>query len=146
MGGLEPENAELQVRTSLRNLNMEKADLFYLHAPDHETPIDKTLDAVQKLQSEGLFEHWGLSNYAAWQVVDIYHKCKARGIDPPAVYQGMYNATTRDVEPELFQALRYCGMAFYAYNPLAGERLPYRCHIALSGMSRHDVSLVVCIV
>jgi aflatoxin B1 aldehyde reductase len=41
----------------------------------------------------------------------------------PTVYQGMYNAITRDVERELFPALRRAGMRFYAYNPLAGGLL-----------------------
>ena len=120
--GLAPEQLEQQLRTSLSSLNISKADLFYLHAPDHSTPIDATLDAVQKLQKEGLFQRWGLSNYSAWQVVDIVHKCRTRGMPPPAVYQGMYNAVTRGVEAELLPALRYCGIAFYAYNPLAGKR------------------------
>lgn len=52
------------------------ADLFYLHAPDHETSLEETLRAVHELKSEGLFREWGLSNYAAWQAVDIWHICK----------------------------------------------------------------------
>lgn len=51
-------------------------DLFYLHAPDHDTPIEETLRAVHELRSDGLFREWGLSNYAAWQAVDIWHMCK----------------------------------------------------------------------
>ena len=42
------------------------------------------------------------------------------------VYQGMYNAVTRDVEPELLPCLRHLGMSFYAYNPLAGGLLTGR--------------------
>ena len=44
---------------------------------------------------EGKFKEFGLSNYAAWEVVDIYHICKARGWVLPTVYQGMYNPITR---------------------------------------------------
>jgi len=40
------------------------------------------------------------------QVVEIYHLCKAKGWVLPTVYQGMYNAITRDVEKELLVALR----------------------------------------
>ena len=54
------------------------------------------------LTSPGKFEELGLSNYAAWQVVDIYHICKTKGYVLPTVYQGMYNCITREVEPELF--------------------------------------------
>lgn len=55
---------------------LNSVDLFYLHAPDHETPIEETLRAVHELRSEGLFGEWGLSNYAAWETVDIWHICK----------------------------------------------------------------------
>lgn len=44
----------------------------------------------------------------------------------PSVYQGMYNALTRDVEHELFPCLRHYKIAFYAYNPLAGGILTKR--------------------
>lgn len=55
---------------------LSSVELFYLHAPDHNTPIEETLQAVHELGSEGLFRVWGLSNYAAWEVVDIWHICK----------------------------------------------------------------------
>lgn len=59
------------------NLNRRTSvDLFYLHAPDHDTPVEETLKAVHELRSEGLFLEWGLSNYASWQVVDIWHICR----------------------------------------------------------------------
>lgn len=51
-------------------------DLFYLHAPDHNTPIEDTLRAVHELRTEGLFRVWGVSNYTAWETVDIWHICK----------------------------------------------------------------------
>jgi aflatoxin B1 aldehyde reductase len=76
--------------------------------------------------SAGKFKRFALSNYAAWEVMEIYHICKQRGFVLPTVYQGMYNALTRDVERELFPCLRRLGMSFYAYNPLAGGLLTGR--------------------
>ena len=66
--------------------------------------------------AEGKFKEFGLSNYASWEVADIYHICKRNGWVLPTVYQGMYNAITRMVEGELFPALRHFGLRFYAYN------------------------------
>ncbi len=109
-----------QLETSLKRLGIDCADLFYLHQPDLTTPIGVTLEACAKLHERGLFHELGLSNYAAWQVADIHHICSRQGWPAPAVYQGMYNAITRDVERELFPCLRALGMRFYAYNPLAG--------------------------
>ena len=70
----------------------------------------------------------GLSNYPAWQVVDIWNKCEHYGCPRPTVYQGMYNALCRNVEPELFPAIRSLGMRFYAFNPLAGGMLTGKHH------------------
>lgn len=49
--------------------------------------------------------------------------CKKNGWIQPTVYQGMYSALTRTVEDELFPCLRYYGISFYAYSPLAGGLL-----------------------
>jgi aflatoxin B1 aldehyde reductase len=122
-GGLRPESIVMQVDTSLRRLKANHVDLLYLHAPDPKTQIEVTLETCQKLFKEGKFRELGLSNYAAWQVADIWHLCRQNGWILPSVYQGMYNAITRDVEPELFPAIRNFGIRFYAYNPLAGGLL-----------------------
>jgi len=120
MNGFAAEALTHQLKQSLQFLNTNKVTLFYLHAPDHNTPLLETLKTICKLKEENLFDEWGLSNYPAWQVVHIYHLCKQNHISPPTVYQGMYNCITRDVEKELFPALKLCGIRFNAYNPLAG--------------------------
>lgn len=66
---LRPAGLKTQLTTSLGRLKAEQVDLFYLHAPDHSTPIQETLACVQQLYTEGKFKRLGLSNYAAWQVV-----------------------------------------------------------------------------
>ncbi|CAN0295964.1 unnamed protein product, partial [Scytosiphon promiscuus] len=53
----------------------------------------------------------------------VLHGCRANSWQTPSVYQGMYNAMTREVERELLPALKRLGMRFYAYNPLAGGLL-----------------------
>jgi aflatoxin B1 aldehyde reductase len=125
-GNLGPENIARQLETSLRRLRTDSVDLLYLHAPDVKTPIEVTLEACGKLFKEGKFRALGLSNYASWQVADIWHLCGREGWVTPSVYQGMYNAITRDVEGELFPAIRNFGVRFYAYNPLAGGLLTGR--------------------
>ena len=63
---------------------------------------------VNELHAAGGFRELGLSNYMAWEVVHAHHLCTARGWCVPSVYQGMYNAITRCVEPELFPAVGGC--------------------------------------
>ncbi|KAI7817008.1 Aldo/keto reductase [Gamsiella multidivaricata] len=110
-------------RESLAALNGKKVDIFYLHAPDYTTPFEETIKAVDELYREGLFERFGLSNFAAWQVTLIHELCKQNGYVVPTVYQGMYNAFTRDVVRELLPCLKALNIAFYGFNPIAGGLL-----------------------
>ncbi|XP_023693086.1 aflatoxin B1 aldehyde reductase member 3 [Paramormyrops kingsleyae] len=120
---LKAESVRSQLDTSLQRLRTQCVDVFYLHAPDHENPVEDTLRACNQLHKEGRYKELGLSNYASWEVAEIYCICKNNSWVLPTVYQGMYNATTRQVETELFPCLRHYGIRFYAYNPLAGGLL-----------------------
>jgi len=120
---LSSESVLAQVDASLERLGIECIDLLYLHSPDIKTPIVETLDAIQKLHEAGKINEFGLSNYPAWKVVDIYYRCKDRGMVLPTVYQGCYNAITRSVEFEATPAFRELGIRSYHYNPLAGGLL-----------------------
>lgn len=122
-GKLDRETILMEFNESLSRMNRDKVDLLYFHFPDGKTPIDEALDTIAKLHEKGKIKEFGLSNYPAWQVVDIWHKCEAHGCPRPTVYQGMYNALCRNVEPELIPAIRSLGMRFYAFNPLAGGLL-----------------------
>lgn len=135
---LTPESIRSQLETSLKRLRTESVDIFYLHAPDHQTPVQDTLQACNKLHKEGKFRELGLSNYASWEVAEIYCICKHNNWVLPTVYQGMYNATTRQVETELLPCLRYFGIRFYAYNPLAGGLLTGKYHFEDKDGSQPD--------
>jgi aflatoxin B1 aldehyde reductase len=119
-GKLDREAVVAQLNETLQRLKIDHVDLLYLHFPDPNTPVETTLAACAELHSQGKFHHFGLSNFAAWQVIDIWHICKREGWPLPVVYQGLYNGLSRGVEDELIPALRRLGMRFYAYNPLAG--------------------------
>jgi len=58
--------------------------------------------------------------FTRWEVAEIVTLCRANGWIQPTVYQGIYNAIHRAVEPELFPCLRKFGISFYEYNPLGG--------------------------
>ncbi|KAI1378724.1 aldo/keto reductase [Hypoxylon crocopeplum] len=111
------------ITDSLQALKADKVDLWYLHTPDHNTPYEETLEAVNELYKAGLFKRFGVSNYAAWEVAQICELCERNGWKKPDVYQGCYHALQRSVEPELFPCLRHYGIAFYAFSPLAGGML-----------------------
>ncbi|KAF2723087.1 Aldo/keto reductase [Polychaeton citri CBS 116435] len=108
---------------SLKALQADKVDLWYLHAPDRNTPYEETLEAVDELYNAGYFKRFGISNYASWEVAQICELCKRHGWKKPDVYQGCYSALQRTVEAELFPCLRHYGIAFYEFSPLAGGML-----------------------
>jgi len=108
------------INDSFKALQSDKVDIFLLHAPDRTVPYEETCRVLDKFHKEGKFEQWGLSNFPAWEVAEIYTLCKERGLCVPTIYQGIYNAITRPIEPELIPCLRKFNMAFYAYNPLGG--------------------------
>lgn len=119
-GALDAESIKDQLLTSLKRLQRSSVETLYLHFPDPNTHLEETLQACNDLQQQGYFEKLGLSNYAAWEVVHIWHICDKNSWLLPSVYQGLYNGLSRNVENELIPALRELGMSFYAYNPLAG--------------------------
>ncbi|OSX56605.1 hypothetical protein POSPLADRAFT_1174997 [Postia placenta MAD-698-R-SB12] len=115
-----PEDLRKHLERSLKALNTDQLEMWYLHGPDRTTPIGLTLRAVNELYKEGKFKRFGISNYMAWEVAEIVQICRGNGYIQPTAYQGIYNAVHRKVEPELFPCLRKFGIAFYEFNPLGG--------------------------
>ncbi|KAJ5627739.1 Aldo/keto reductase [Penicillium lividum] len=91
-----------------------------LTAPDRSVPFTETLKTLDELHKEGKFKKLGLSNFASFEVAEIVMTCQANSWVRPTVYQGAYNAITRNLEPELIQACRRYGLDIVVYNPLAG--------------------------
>ncbi|EKG15313.1 Aldo/keto reductase [Macrophomina phaseolina MS6] len=108
------------INKSLSLLKTDKVDIYYLHAPDYDTPIEETVDTIQELHRQGKFERFGLSNFLPDDVRKVHAYAKSTGGVVPSVYQGNYNAFARSIENDLFPLLRELGFSFYAYSPLAG--------------------------
>lgn len=60
-------------------------DILYIHAPDHETPLEETLAAVDAVHKSGFFKRFGLSNYQAKDVEAVYNHAKEKGYVLPTV-------------------------------------------------------------
>ncbi|OAT00173.1 uncharacterized protein BDCG_16500 [Blastomyces dermatitidis ER-3] len=108
---------------SLKELQTDCVDIFYLHAADRSVPFAETLEAVNELHKERKFVQLGLSNYTAFEVAEIVTMCNERGWVRPTIYQAMYNTITRSIETELIPACRRYGIDVVIYNPLAGGLL-----------------------
>lgn len=122
LGQLSKENLERQLSTSLKNLNLDCVDIFYLHCPDYETPIKDTLQGVEDLFRREKFREFGISNFSKDQLEEVINICEEDGVILPKYYQGMYNILCRKVE-EIFPLLKDNKISFWGYNPLAGGLL-----------------------
>ncbi|KAI9001826.1 putative oxidoreductase [Hyaloraphidium curvatum] len=125
-GGLMPAEIEASFAESLKQLQLESVDLFYVHWPDRSVPVETWLKAFDALHKAGKFKEFGLSNFAAWEVVTVVETAERLGLVKPTVYQGVYNLIDRSAEDELFPCLKKYGIRFYAYSPLAGGLLSSR--------------------
>ncbi|KAJ4989200.1 aldehyde reductase [Stagonosporopsis vannaccii] len=105
---------------SLNRVQIKQFDILYLHAPDTTVPFEETLEGINEAYKQGLFKRFGVSNFSAEQVQQVYDIAKAKGYPLPQVYQGNYNPIARHSETQIFPTLRKLGIAFYAYSPLAG--------------------------
>ncbi|KAM0263748.1 hypothetical protein ACHAQJ_001063 [Trichoderma viride] len=105
---------------SLQKLGVDKVNIFYIHAPDLEEPLEGTLAGIDDLYRQGKFEKFGLSNFSVEEVRSVLKIVKEKGYVAPTVFQGNYNPVARKTETELFPLLRENGIAFYAYSAIAG--------------------------
>lgn len=111
------------VEASLRRLQTDYIDLYYVHQPDYDTPIDETLRAMDDLVHQGKVRYIGCSSFRAWQlckalwVSDRYNLTRFDAIQPP------YNLITRDIEYELLPLCTEEGIGVCVYNTLAGGLL-----------------------
>ena len=108
---------------SLRRLQTDYIDLYYIHHPDRNTPMEETLDTLDALVRSGKVRYVGFSNYSAWEACDLVWTAKERRLVPPVVAQNVYNLITRGLEPEFAPFVQKHQMGLVVYNPLAGGLL-----------------------
>jgi aryl-alcohol dehydrogenase-like predicted oxidoreductase len=111
---------------SLARLGVDAVDVFYLHAPDHGTPIEATLEGVAKLFSAGKIRELAFSNYASWEALELLLACDRAGVPRPRRAQVLYNLLIRQLDLEYTRFASRHGVASVAYNALAGGLLTGR--------------------
>ena len=104
---------------SLRRLGTDYIDIYYLHKPDPDTPIEESLSAMNHLVQQGKVLYVGLSNFPAWRVADAFGAQALAGWDPLVVVQPLYNIANRDIEVELLPACEELGLGVVSYSPIA---------------------------
>ncbi|GER90478.1 oxidoreductase [Dictyobacter vulcani] len=114
------------VEDSLRRLQTDYIDLYQMHFPDYETPIDETLRALDDLVHSGKVRYIGCSNYPAWLLTKALWTSDKLGLARFDSVQPRYNILFRHIETELFPLVEDQGLGVISYNPLAGGVLTGR--------------------
>jgi aryl-alcohol dehydrogenase-like predicted oxidoreductase len=107
-----PEYVKSSCEASLKRLNVEVIDLYYLHRKDPDTPIEETVGAMADLVKEGKIRGIGLSE------VNGETLRKANAVYPITALQSEYSLWSRDPESEVLSVCKELGIAFVAYSPL----------------------------
>jgi aryl-alcohol dehydrogenase-like predicted oxidoreductase len=111
------------VEASLKRLNTDRIDIYFLHRMDERTPMDQTLRAIEHLISQGKILYLGLSNFAAWQIVKAMGISALHDWSPLVAVQPMYNLIKRTAEAEILPMALSEGLGVLPYSPLAGGLL-----------------------
>jgi aflatoxin B1 aldehyde reductase len=127
---------------SLKKVGIKQFDVFYIHAPDPTVPLESTLEGMNEAYKKGIFRRFGLSNFSAQQVQEVYDVCKSKGYVLPTMYQGNFSPVARHLETLLFPTLKKLGIAFYAYSPIAGGFLTKSAKQLDDGAGRFNAAAV----
>jgi aryl-alcohol dehydrogenase-like predicted oxidoreductase len=111
------------IDASLRRLGTDYVDLYQLHGPDPETPIDETLAALDAVVTSGKARYVGCSNFLAYQVARAIGRSEALRLVRFDSVQPRYNLLFRQVERELLPLCLEEGVGVIPYNPIAGGLL-----------------------
>ena len=107
-----PEYVKAACEASLKRLETDYIDLYYIHRVDPAVPIEETVGAMAELKRAGKVRHLGISEASASTIR------RAHAVHPIAAVQIEYSLWTRDVEAEILPLCREKGIGFVAYSPL----------------------------
>ncbi len=133
------------VERSLRRLRTDYIDLYQLHKPDPQTPIEETLAALTELVNEGKVRYIGCSNFSGFQVAHAEWQASTRGYERFISVQNDYSLLNREMEADVVPACLEYGIGVLPYFPLAsgvltgkykrGEDVPASSRLAAWGMA-----------
>ncbi|HEX5377971.1 MAG TPA: aldo/keto reductase [Phenylobacterium sp.] len=111
------------VEASLKRLGTDRIDLYQMHRPDPETPIDETLRALDDLVRDGKVLYLGNSNFSGWQIADADWISRTGHLERFVSAQNNYSLLERNVEREVLPACEKFGLGFLPFFPLASGLL-----------------------
>jgi aryl-alcohol dehydrogenase-like predicted oxidoreductase len=118
----------IAIEDSLRRLDTDWIDLYQLHSPDPETPIEETLETLTELVNEGKIRCAGSSNLSGRQIAEADGVARSRGLTRFVSAQNEYSLLDRSVEDEVIPACEQFDIVMIPYSPLANGLLTGKHH------------------
>jgi aryl-alcohol dehydrogenase-like predicted oxidoreductase len=112
-----------EVENSLRRLGTDRIDVYHIHRPDPDTPIDQTLRALDDLVRQGKVLYLASSVFAAWQLAEAHFLARELGTVRFDIEQPQLNIIDRRIETEVLPFCRKYEIATITWAPLARGRL-----------------------
>jgi len=116
------------VDDSLRRLGTDYIDLYQMHTPDPDTPIEETLSALDDLVRAGKVRYLGNSNFTGWQIADADWTARSKSLSRFVSAQNNYSLLERGVEAEVLPASERFGLGILPFFPLASGLLSGKYH------------------
>ena len=111
------------VEDSLRRLNTDYIDLYQMHFPDLNTPLEETMRALDDLVRQGKVRYLGHSNFSGWMIAHAHHIAVRDALTPFISAQNHYHLLNREVEQDVQPACTKFGLGILPYFPLASGLL-----------------------
>ncbi|MBV8187297.1 MAG: aldo/keto reductase [Alphaproteobacteria bacterium] len=111
------------VEESLRRLQTDYIDVYFLHHVDIQVPLEEALSALDDLVRQGKVLYTGCSNYEAWRLMEALWLSDTHGWARFDAYQPQYSLVVRDIDEEILPACQAKGLGVVVWSPLAGGYL-----------------------
>lgn len=108
------------IEDSLRRLQMDYVDLYYIHHVDTQTPLEEMLRALDDLVRQGKVRYIACSNYEAWRLMEGLWLSDSKGWARFECYQPQYSLVVRDIEEEIIPVCQRKGLGVVVWSPLGG--------------------------
>lgn len=106
------------VEESLKRLGTDYIDLYQMHFPDNETPIDETLEALHELIQSGKIRYIGSSSFASWQISEAGWTAVTKEFNQFISMQNRYSILNRDMEKEIVPVCKKHNVSLLPFFPL----------------------------
>ena len=104
---------------SLRRLDTDYLDIYYLHRDFNGMNLEEPLRAIEALLRDGKIRYWGVSNFRGWRIAEMVNMARQMNMPGPVVCQPYYNLLNRLPEVEILEACGHYGLGVVPYSPIA---------------------------